>query len=201
MILKKSIFSILFVLLMANSLWAQKDSIEVKKVTVKDKIDIPQGIYNPLSPSRAAFYSAILPGMGQIYNKKYWKAPIVWGILGGTTYLYLDNNSIYKRYRTAFKLRKAGLQDEFTIIDDAGNRSVLISETGLESAQKQLRENRDLALLSTVLLYVLQIVEASVNAHLIQFNTDDNLTFKPALIPDNMSFANTAIGFTLKYNF
>ena len=139
--------------------------------------------------------------MGQIYNKKYWKAPIVWGILGGTTYLYLDNNSIYKRYRTAFKLRKAGLQDEFTIIDDAGNRSVLISETGLESAQKQLRENRDLALLSTVLLYVLQIVEASVNAHLIQFNTDDNLTFKPALIPDNMSFANTAIGFTLKYNF
>ena len=139
--------------------------------------------------------------MGQIYNKKYWKAPIVWGALAGTTYLYIDNNSIYKRYRTAFKLRKAGLQDEFTLIDAAGNTTVLISEAGLENAQKQLRENRDLALLSSVLVYVLQIVEASVNAHLLQFNTDDSLTFRPALMPDNMNLANTVVGFHLKYKF
>jgi hypothetical protein len=163
--------------------------------------ELPQGVYNPLSPSKAAFYSAILPGMGQIYNKKYWKAPIVWGALAGTTYLYIDNNSIYKRYRTAFKLRKAGLQDEFTFIDAAGNKTVLISEAGLENAQKQLRENRDLALLSSVLVYVLQIVEASVNAHLLQFNTDDSLTFRPALMPNNMNLANTVVGFHLKYKF
>jgi len=197
---KKILFSI-YVLLITNNLFSQRDSTAVKEKIVKDKIEVPQGVYNPLSPSKAAFYSAILPGMGQIYNKKYWKAPIVWGILGGTTYLYIDNNSIYKRYRTAFKLRKAGLQDEFTLIDSAGNTTVLISEAGLESAQKQLRENRDLALLSSVLVYVLQIVEASVNAHLLQFNTDDNLTFKPVIIPDNMNFANTAIGFNLKYEF
>jgi hypothetical protein len=197
---KKILFSI-FVLLITNHLFSQKDSTAVKEKTVKEKIEVPQGVYNPLSPSKAAFYSAILPGMGQIYNKKYWKAPIVWGVLGGTTYLYIDNNSIYKRYRTAFKLRKAGLQDEFTLIYAAGNTTVLISEAGLESAQKQLRENRDLALLSSVLVYVLQIVEASVNAHLLQFNTDDNLTFKPAVIPDNMNFANTAVGFNLKYQF
>jgi len=121
----------------------------------------------------------------------------VWGVLGGTTFLYIDNNSIYKRYRTAFRLRKAGLQDEFTL----DNGTSLISETGLESAQKQLRENRDLALLSSVLVYVLQIVEASVNAHLLQFNTNDNLSFKPVLIPDNMKFTNTAVGFNLKYDF
>lgn len=200
MLQKKILFSI-FVLLITNNIFSQRDSTAVKKKIVKEKIEVPQGVYNPLSPSKAAFYSAILPGMGQIYNKKYWKAPIVWGILGGTTYLYIDNNSIYKRYRTAFKLRKAGLQDEFTLIDSAGNTTVLISEAGLESAQKQLRENRDLALLSSVLVYVLQIVEASVNAHLLQFNTDDNLTFKPAIIPDNMNFANTAVGFNLKYEF
>ncbi len=200
MLQKKILFSI-FVLLITNHLFSQKDSTAVKEKTVKEKIEVPQGVYNPLSPSKAAFFSAILPGMGQIYNKKYWKAPIVWGVLGGTTYLYIDNNSIYKRYRTAFKLRKAGLQDEFTLIDAAGNTTVLISEAGLESAQKQLRENRDLALLSSVLVYVLQIVEASVNAHLLQFNTDDNLTFKPAVIPDNMNFANTAVGFNLKYQF
>ena len=200
MLQKKILFSI-FVLLITNNIFSQRDSTAVKEKIVKEKIEVPQGVYNPLSPSKAAFYSAILPGMGQIYNKKYWKAPIVWGILGGTTYLYIDNNSIYKRYRTAFKLRKAGLQDEFTLIDAAGNTTVLISEAGLESAQKQLRENRDLALLSSVLVYVLQIVEASVNAHLLQFNTDDNLTFKPAIIPDNMNFANTAVGFNLKYQF
>lgn len=200
MLQKKILFSI-FVLLITNNLFSQIDSTAVKEKIVKEKIEVPQGVYNPLSPSKAAFYSAIFPGVGQIYNKKYWKAPIVWGILGGTTYLYIDNNSIYKRYRTAFKLRKAGLQDEFTLIDAAGNTTVLISEAGLESAQKQLRENRDLALLSSVLVYVLQIVEASVNAHLLQFNTDDNLTFKPAIIPDNMNFANTAVGFNLKYEF
>ena len=200
MLQKKILFSI-FVLLITNNIFSQRDSTAVKKKIVKEKIEVPQGVYNPLSPSKAAFYSAILPGMGQIYNKKYWKAPIVWGILGGTTYLYIDNNSIYKRYRTAFKLRKAGLQDEFTLIDAAGNTTVLISEAGLENAQKQLRENRDLALLSSVLVYVLQIVEASVNAHLLQFNTDDSLTFRPALMPDNMNLANTVVGFHLKYKF
>lgn len=200
MLQKKILFSIL-VLFITNCLYSQKDTTTVKEKNILAQTELPQGVYNPLSPSKAAFYSAILPGMGQIYNKKYWKAPIVWGALAGTTYLYIDNNSIYKRYRTAFKLRKAGLQDEFTLIDAAGNTTVLISEAGLENAQKQLRENRDLALLSSVLVYVLQIVEASVNAHLLQFNTDDSLTFRPALMPDNMNLANTVVGFHLKYKF
>lgn len=200
MLQKKILFSIL-VLFITNCLYSQKDTTTVKEKNMLAQAELPQGFYNPLSPSKAAFYSAILPGMGQIYNKKYWKAPIVWGALAGTTYLYIDNNSIYKRYRTAFKLRKAGLQDEFTLIDAAGNTTVLISEAGLENAQKQLRENRDLALLSSVLVYVLQIVEASVNAHLLQFNTDDSLTFRPALMPDNMNLANTVVGFHLKYKF
>jgi hypothetical protein len=196
-ILKKSPFLCVFVLLMTHSLFAQKDSTAVKEVEVKGSLFVPEGVYNPLSPSKAAFYAAIFPGMGQVYNKKYWRAPIVWGVLGGTTYLYLNNNKLYKRYRTAYRVRKAGLQDEFTL----DNGTVLISETGLESAQKVLRENRDMALLSTILAYVLQIVEASVTAHLLQFNTDDNLSFKPSLIRDNMNFADTGVGFTLKYDF
>ena len=197
MIPKNIIYLFSLVISITTASFAQKDSANVKGVIIKENIDISQEIYNPLAPSKAAFYSAIFPGMGQIYNKKYWKAPIVWGALAIPTYLYIDNNSVYKRYRTAFKLRKAGLQDEFTL----DNGSTLISLTGLERAQKQLRENRDLALLSTVLVYILQIVEASVNAHLLQFNTDDNLSFKPTLIPDNMSFANTGVGLTLKYSF
>ncbi len=111
-------------------------------------------------PCRAAFYSAIFPGMGQVYNKKYWKTPIVWGAMGTSIYYYLNNNKEFKRYRTAYRLRKNNLIDEF-IVDGVE----IISEETLERAQDQLRENRDMSLLTTVILYVLQIVEASVNAH------------------------------------
>jgi hypothetical protein len=190
----KKIICILFVALFSATLFAQKDSTYVK---IKNKLSTSQGIYNPLSPSKAAFYSAIFPGMGQIYNRKYWKAPIVWGALAIPTYYYQLNNSEYKRYRRAYKLRKNGLQDEFTLDDG----STPVSLETLETAQKQLRENRDMSLLTGVILYVLQIVEASVNAHLIQFNTDDNLSFKPALIMDPINIETPTVGLTIKYNF
>ena len=194
----KKIILVLILAFFSASLLAQKDSVEVKDVKIKGRfMKNKKGLYNPLAPSKAAFYSAIFPGMGQVYNKKYWKAPIVWGALGTSIYYYLQNNSEYKRFRTAYKLRELGLQDEFT--DNAGNESVS-SET-LERAQEQLRENRDLSLLTTVILYVLQIVEASVNAHLLQFNTDDNLSFKPTFINDPIQFDAPKIGLTLKYNF
>ena len=96
-----------------------------------------------------------------------------------------------------YKLRKNGLQDEFTLDDG----STPVSLETIETAQKQLRENRDMSLLTGVILYVLQIVEASVNAHLIQFNTDDNLSFKPALIMDPINIETPTVGLTIKYNF
>ncbi len=194
----KKIILVFILIFFAKNVCAQKDSINVKNVKVKGDIKIKKGgIYNALAPSKAAFYSAIFPGMGQVYNKKYWKAPIVWGALGTSIYFYLDNNKEYKRYRTAYKLRKNGLQDEFT--DNSGNVSVSL-ET-LERAQEQLRENRDLSLLTTVILYVLQVVEASVNAHLLQFNTDDNLSFKPTFINDPIKIDAPKVGLTLKYSF
>lgn len=194
--------SILFVVItfLSMSLFAQKDSITaVKKAqdfNRKENIKNVQGVYNPLAPSKAAFYSAIFPGLGQIYNKKYWKAPIVWGALAIPIYYHQINNSDYGRFRKAYRLRKNGLVDEFTI-----NGVETVSTQTLETAQKQLRENRDLSLLSGVIIYILQIVEASVNAHLMQFNTDDNLTFKPTLIQDPISFDAPAVGLTIKYNF
>ena len=56
-----------------------KDSVAMKKVERE---------FKPLAPSKAAFYSAVIPGMGQIYNKRYWKVPIVWGAIGGSIYAY-----------------------------------------------------------------------------------------------------------------
>ncbi len=190
----KSIISILFFAFFSATIQAQKDSLNTK--TRKDIKIKKGGDYDPLSPSKAAFYSAIFPGMGQVYNKKYWKTPIVWGAMGTSIYYYLNNNKEFKRYRTAYKLRKNNLIDEFTV-----DGVEIISEETLERAQDQLRENRDMSLLTTVILYVLQIVEASVNAHLLQFNTDDNLSFKPTFMNDPIYVEAPKVGLTIKYNF
>ena len=176
---------------------SMKQDLKGKGILVDEVLLKKNPRIDPLAPSRAAFYSAVLPGMGQIYNKKYWKAPIVWSALAIPAYYYQTNNSDYKRYRRAYKLRKSGLQDEFT--DNFGNSNVSI-ET-LETAQEQLRENRDMSLLSGVILYILQIVEASVNAHLLQFNTDDNLSIKPSFIADPIQFDAPTVGLKFKYTF
>ncbi len=173
-----------------------KDTVKVKEI---QQLRISPVKYNPLSPSKAAFYSAVFPGAGQIYNNRYWwQLPLIYGGMAASVYFYIDNSNEYDRFRTAFKRRKAGLSDEFTNLDG----SILISDAGLESAQKQLRQNRDLSLLTTVLIYVLQIVEASVTAHLLQFDTTDDLSIAPYAIPDrNITESSPNIGLTLKYSF
>lgn len=191
---RKNFISVLFFILCSFYCYSQKDSVNVE---TSYKINSSNSLYNPLSPSKAAFYSAIFPGGGQMYNKKYWKAPIVWIALGTSTYFYLDNNSQYKRYRNAYKQRRNGLQDEFTLDDG----TEIISLTGLERAQKTLRGNRDLSILSTVLIYVLQIVEASVNAHLLQFDASDKLTVNPRLFYDPIRIDPPSLGLSLKYTF
>ncbi|MGI9546770.1 MAG: DUF5683 domain-containing protein [Flavobacteriaceae bacterium] len=133
---------------------------------------------NPLAPSKAAFYSAILPGLGQVYNKRYWKVPIVWGALGVGTYAYTFNNDEYNRFRDAFKRRRAGfIDDEFYDINNSGivPGSPDISDAALQDAQERAQTDRDLALAITIGLYILNIVDANVDAHLKQFNVDQDL--------------------------
>lgn len=142
---------------------------------------------NPLAPSKAAFYSAVLPGLGQAYNKRYWKIPIVWGAIGTGTYVYLFNDGLYDRYRTAFKRRRAGFtDDEFYDINRDDNiipTSPVLSDEALQDGQERYQRDRDLALLITVALYALNIIDANVDAHLRQYNVDENLSldFQPYL--------------------
>ncbi|SFB79022.1 hypothetical protein SAMN04487891_102345 [Flagellimonas taeanensis] len=142
------------------------EGITFEEVTKRESV-------NPLAPSKAAFYSAVLPGLGQIYNKRYWKAPIVWGAIGTGIYVYSYNNTEYKRARNAFKRRLAGFTD-----DEFFGR---ISDEALEGAQENTQRDRDLALVITIALYALNIIDANVDAHLKQYNVDDNLAvdFQP----------------------
>ena len=157
----------------------QEEGITVDQTTKRSEV-------NPLAPSKAAFYSAILPGLGQIYNKRYWKAPIVYGALGIGIYAYTFNNNEYNRFRDAFKRRRAGFtDDEFYDINDTGivPGSPDVSDQALQDAQERAQRDRDLALAITIGLYVLNIVDANVDAHLKQFNVDENLALdvKPYL--------------------
>lgn len=146
---------------------------------------------DPLRPSKAAFYSAILPGLGQVYNKKYWKVPIVYGALGTSMYFYLDNNKKYHSYRDAYKRRLAGFDDDqYDYLDDAR----------LIQAQRFYQRNRDLSLLVSIAFYVLNIVDANVDAHLMQFNVNDKLSVAPDIYQNDFN-AKPNLGLSFNYRF
>ena len=163
-----------------NTADSLKTDLKQKGITVEEVTLLQQEI-NPLAPSKAAFYSAILPGLGQIYNKRYWKAPIVWGALGVGIYNYSINNTDYNRFRDAFKRRRAGFTDDefFDINND--NSGPDVSDAALQDAQENLQRNRDLWLVITIGFYALNIIDANVDAHLKQYNVSDRLaySFKP----------------------
>ena len=87
-------FILIIAFLLPIYCFGQKDTINI---VAKEKKVNSNKIYNPLSPSKAAFFSAVFPGGGQAYNKKYWKIPLAWAAVGIPTYFYLNNNSEYKR--------------------------------------------------------------------------------------------------------
>jgi len=178
--------ALFFLLLGKQAVFSQQisDAI-VANDTVKSKeID-------PLRPAKAAFYSAILPGLGQAYNKKYWKVPIVYGAIGTSLYFYIDNNKKYHNYRDAYKRRLAGFHDDqYQYLDDSR----------LIQAQRFYQRNRDLSLLVTVGFYILNIVDANVDAHLIQFNVSDKLSFQPEVYPNEINYKPN-LGLSLNYKF
>ena len=91
---------------------------------------------DPLAASKATFYSAALPGLGQFYNRRYWKVPLAWAAVGTGVFVYQFNQTQYLRYRDAFKLRNAGFTtDEFYDINGDGVGPD-VSNSALEQAQK-----------------------------------------------------------------
>jgi len=178
---------LLFFVLGNASLFAQAktDAVLVAKDTIKS-VDI-----DPLTPAKAAFYSAVLPGLGQAYNKKYWKIPLVYGAIGTSLYFYLDNNKKYNQYRDAYKRRLEGYSDDdYSYLDDSR----------LIAGQKFYQRNRDLSALFVVAFYALNIIDANVDAALLQFNIDENLSLKPVIYPNDVTFK-TNVGLTFNYNF
>lgn len=175
---------------------------DLPKEVVIDSIITPSKPINPLSPAKAAFYSAILPGLGQAYNKKYWKIPIVYGAIGTGVYFYINNNKEYNRYRDAYKSRLAGFTNDEFYLDSQGNQltSPRVTTEKLEDAQKFYRRNKEISLLVTLGFYALNIIDANVDAHLLQYNVDENLSLAPHYKLNEFD-ATSNLGLTLNFKF
>lgn len=170
-----------------NFVFAQAKNMNPK--TTKDSLK--SITIDPLTPAKAAFYSAVLPGLGQAYNKKYWKIPLVYGAIGSSLYFYIDSNKKYHQYRDAYKRRLEGYSDDkFSYLDN--NRLI--------KAQKFYQRNRDLSSLFVLGFYALNIIDANVDAALIQFNVNENLSLQPIVYPDAVTFK-ANMGLTINYNF
>lgn len=190
----KFVHTLLFCLITYFS-FSQVENDSIPEALPKELVVTEQIIsepIDPLSPSKAAFYSAILPGLGQAYNKKYWKIPIAVGGIATGIYFYKRNDIQYDRYRDAYKRRLAGFTD-----DEFYGR---VTDDGLRRAQKTLKQNKELSLLITVGIYALNIIDANVDAHLLQYNVDENLTLMPHF-KFNERENTTDMGLTLNFKF
>lgn len=148
---------------------------------------------NTKSPIRASLYSAILPGMGQVYNKKYWKVPIVWGLLGTGVGFVLNYDKQYKEFRGYYLDKLYGNEIENPTINNMSARQ-------LATIQDDRKRTRDYAIALTALVYILNILDATVDAHLYGMDKDPDLSLQPTMIqnPTNMQFA---MGFGVSYKF
>jgi uncharacterized protein DUF5683 len=144
-------------------------------------------------PTRAALLSAAIPGLGQAYNKKYWKIPLVWAGLGAFGYFIIWNDNQYQFYRR-------NLIYEIEQDPDYPNETNLDQAT-LKSARDQFRRSRDQLALYGILFYLVQIVDAHVDAHLIEFDVNQDLSVRlePGYIP--LSTGGSQIGVSFKFKF
>lgn len=122
------------------------------------------------SPKKAAIYSAILPGLGQAYNKKYWKIPIVYAGYAGLGYAFYFNQTNYIRFKKAYVAR---VDDDPATTDNFGS---LYSADNLKTLQDYYHRYRDLTIIGMAVLYTLTIIDATVDAHLFEFDVSDNLS-------------------------
>ncbi|MDA9124524.1 MAG: DUF5683 domain-containing protein [Flavobacteriales bacterium] len=165
--------------------------ISISGISQEKEIDFDE--LDPSAPSKAAFYSAVLPGLGQGFNKKYWKIPIVYAAIGTSIFSYDFNQKKYWDYRNAYKSRKAGYNND-------PYQNLIIDDDRLLDGADFHKKNRDLSMVFIVGFYILNILDANIDSHLKQYNVNESLTLKPYLNQGN-ELSYKSIGLSLNLNF
>lgn len=173
---------------------SDNDSVKVKKPVVEH------------SPRRATIYSAVLPGLGQIYNRKYWKVPLVYGGFATLGYFINFNNGEYIKFRQAYSdiIDNDPSTDSYVklVTDPRRLEPAKIPQLteSLRNAKDDWRRYRDLVVIGTVVFYAVNIIDASVDAHFFNFDISDDLTFNWVPAP-MMCMDNKLIGIHCKFTF
>ena len=196
-------------------------SDSISDIPVKDTImPLPTGEWKP-DPIRAVWMGAIIPGYGQIYNRSYWKLPIVYGTFMGCAYAIVWTNGIYTDYKTAY--RDIATDPNYNPLDptksyvailpkgygiDAGTGSAGSMggkqkyTTYLQSNMNSYRRYRDITIVAMVVAYTLSLIDAYVDAQLYDFDisTDLSMNIEPRVTRDPLNNRNAEIkvAFTLK---
>lgn len=187
------------------------DTITLKKEKTErpslSKLAVVKLPYKP-DPVKVVWMGAILPGYGQILNRKYWKLPLVYGGFMGCAYAIIWNSATYEKYRTAYRdiidndpttnTFITALPKGYTV-ETFGGLSYYTS--ALKTAQDSYRRSRDLSILGSVGFYALTLVDAYVDAQLFDFDISPDLSLRiaPAILP-NSSTQLSVLGLQCKFN-
>ncbi len=145
-------------------------------------------------PKKATVLALVLPGAGQIYNKKYWKIPVIYAGIASGVYFYIQNKTDYNRFRDAYKRRLAGFtDDEFY----GTGTTAAISNNRLIDAQRSTQRNKDVSIIVSIGFYLFNIIDANVDAHLRQYDISDDLSITPKLNTTNI--AQPSYGLSFRY--
>ena len=193
----KSPFCILVtLLLMANLACAQTDSAVV--ITGADTANTKKAKTEKVhNPKIAIALSAVLPGAGQVYNRKAWKVPIVYAGLGAATYCVYHFATLTNQYKFEYRYRKNGETDKLD-----PDLATLSDETVL-SEKNYYRRFMEISIAALAIVYMLNIVDAAVDAHLYYFDISDNLALSVQPFARNyaLPFAGINHGVTLSLRF
>ena len=194
------LFFLLF-LLPATSLFAQKinDTLILKNnipdTSGKNVMALDTALSKKFNPRVATFRSLVLPGWGQAYNKKYWKIPIIYGALGVTTGVFFYNIKTYNLLREAVRLKTENLPGNDLLIDPKFRNLSLESLRGYRNA---VRQDIDYSVLFFLLFWGLNVVDATVDAHLKAFDISPDITLR---LKPSFAYPTGGAGLSLVFSF
>jgi len=196
MVLFKKTKNYLFILLLSCSsfLFAQtkESTSKNKSIVLTEKIILPIADsgkikkrivdsikYSNHDPRKATRRSLIIPGWGQAYNGEYWKIPIVYGVLAIPAVTYIYNQDYYKKTKFAYEAKfKAENYKDSSDLAAIDQELVNLSTSSLQNYRNQFRRNRDYSILFFIIAWGLQVADATVFAHLKQFNVSNDLSMQ-----------------------
>jgi len=176
---------ILFFAILSFILSGNVSQLSAQKLTGQDSLKLAAAGKNH-SPKKASVYSAILPGLGQAYNKKYWKIPLIYGTFGALIYYVKWNNGYYQESRNAYTDLTDTIPGTNSFLnlpfieyyDLSTTSGVANLKKNLTRRQDYYHRNRDLLVILTAAFWGLNIIDASVDAHFFNFDISDDLSFR-----------------------